>query len=268
MRRKLLTIPVLFMMILTALLSGCSKYGIKTFYCDSNNHIGLEAIFASFGGRITIFLDEDYAVEGKYPYGQFKTLFEEEEYPEDKTITVIAKNGTKAEIDADDITIDGDEYTISFTVEGIDPKDIKIIRLYSTIAQYSEINLDNVSIKTETGGGEATTYVVQTYDVKDDFWNDLETNIQTYSYFEISDEEPEVLATREYFETLDKDNTGLDQIVEDIGGYGIEGSGILYYVWNLKDGSKAKVVFDSNGKIVRIYIEEGYESELIYKREY
>ena len=109
---------------------------------------------------------------------------------------------------------------------------------------------------------------MQTYDVKDDFWYDLETNIQTYSYFEISDEEPEVLATREYFETLDKDNTGLDQIVEDIGGYGIEGSGILYYVWNLKDGSKAKVVFDSNGKIVRIYIEEGYESELIYKREY
>ena len=187
MRRRLLTIPVL-MMVLTALLAGCSKYGKKIFYCDSDNHIGLEAIFASFGGRITIRFDEDYAVDGEYPYGQFKTLFAEEEYPENKTITVVATNGTKEEIDADDITIDGDDCTISFTVEGIDPKDIQIIRLYPTLAQCSEIDLGRVSIKTETGGGEGTTYVIQIYDPKDNYWNDVVTDIKTYSYFELSDE--------------------------------------------------------------------------------
>ncbi|MBR4581201.1 MAG: hypothetical protein IKO32_08205 [Lachnospiraceae bacterium] len=73
--------------------------------------------------------------------------------------------------------------------------------------------------------------------------------------------------TREYFENLDKDSS-LDKIVEDLGAYGIEGSGILYHVWKLDDGSEAKLVFDSKGKIARIYISGDEQSEVIYKREY
>ena len=74
-------------------------------------------------------------------------------------------------------------------------------------------------------------------------------------------------ASREYFENLDKDSS-LEDIVEDIGKYGVEGSGILYFVWHLDDGTKARVVFDSKGRIVMIYIVGQNRSERIYKRQY
>lgn len=75
------------------------------------------------------------------------------------------------------------------------------------------------------------------------------------------------LTTREYFENLDRDSR-LQDIVENAGNYSIEGSGILYYVWPLNDGSRAKIVFDSTGRIVMIYIVGENGSERIYKREY
>ena len=82
----------------------------------------------------------------------------------------------------------------------------------------------------------------------------------------MQDLEPKT-ASREYFENLDKDSS-LEDIVKDIGRYGIKGSGILYHVWHLDDGSKALVVFDSKGRIVRIYIQSDDKEELLYVREY
>ena len=82
----------------------------------------------------------------------------------------------------------------------------------------------------------------------------------------MQDLEPKT-ASREYFENLDKDSS-LEDIVKDIGRYGIKGSGILYHVWHLDDGSEALVVFDSKGRIVRIYIQSDDKEELLYKREY
>jgi len=76
-----------------------------------------------------------------------------------------------------------------------------------------------------------------------------------------------VPATREYFENLDKESR-LETIVADLGNYYIEGSGILYFCWPLDDGSRAKTVFDSKGRIVMIYITGENGSERIYKREY
>ena len=74
-------------------------------------------------------------------------------------------------------------------------------------------------------------------------------------------------ASREYFENLDKESS-LEDIVEDLGQYGVKGSGILYFVWHLEDGSEASVVFDSKGRIVMIYISGENGSERIYKRQY
>ena len=73
--------------------------------------------------------------------------------------------------------------------------------------------------------------------------------------------------TREYFENLDKESS-IQDIVEAAGDYGIEGSGILYHVWPLDDGSRAKLVFDSMGRIAMIYITGENGSDRIYKREY
>ena len=75
------------------------------------------------------------------------------------------------------------------------------------------------------------------------------------------------VATREYFENLDKESK-LDDIVAEVGNYGIKGSGILYHVWKLDDGTEADLVFDSKGRITMIYIIDGENSERIYKREY
>lgn len=90
-------------------------------------------------------------------------------------------------------------------------------------------------------------------------------NIQEFSEI-MQNIEPKT-ASREYFENLDKDSS-LEDIVKDIGRYGIKGSGILYHVWHLDDGSKALVVFDSKGRIVRIYIQSDDKEELLYVREY
>ena len=75
------------------------------------------------------------------------------------------------------------------------------------------------------------------------------------------------LPSRAYFENLDKESR-LEDIVEDIGQCGYKGSGIIYHVWHLDDGSEASVVFDSKGRIVLIYISSEYRSERIYKRQY
>ena len=75
------------------------------------------------------------------------------------------------------------------------------------------------------------------------------------------------ITSREYFENLDKESS-LEDIVEEIGPYGIRGSGIIYHVWKLDDGTEAHVVFNSKGKIEMIYIIDGDNSERIYKREH
>ena len=79
-------------------------------------------------------------------------------------------------------------------------------------------------------------------------------------------ESPKTLPSREFFENLDKDSS-LDEIVDQIGGYGLEGSGIIYHVWILDDGSKAELVFNSSGQIEFIYIVADDHSERIYDRE-
>ena len=74
--------------------------------------------------------------------------------------------------------------------------------------------------------------------------------------------------TREYFENLDKESS-YEKIVEELGPCGFSGSGIIYCIWQLADGGEARVVFDSEGKIVMIYIaDEDNKVERIYKREY
>ena len=91
-------------------------------------------------------------------------------------------------------------------------------------------------------------------------------------YLMLSDEEPEStelsssLPSRSYFENLDRDSS-LDEIIEQIGNCGYEGSGIIYHVWALDDGSKAKLVFNSKGKIEFIYIATEDSSERIFDRD-
>lgn len=76
-----------------------------------------------------------------------------------------------------------------------------------------------------------------------------------------------VYASREYFENLDRESS-LEDIVAAAGDYYIQGSGIFYFTWPLADGGDAKVVFDSQGRIVMIYLTGENGSEQIYKREY
>ena len=74
------------------------------------------------------------------------------------------------------------------------------------------------------------------------------------------------LPSRSDFENLDKDSS-VEEIIKQFGNCGYEGSGILYHVWMLDDGSKAKLVFNSKGKIEFIYIVADDHSEMIYDRD-
>lgn len=75
--------------------------------------------------------------------------------------------------------------------------------------------------------------------------------------------------TREDFENINKEYR-FDTIIEELGQpSSIEGSGIIYFVWNLTDGTKAYVCFSSDDKIERIeIITPGESNELLYKRQY
>ena len=74
------------------------------------------------------------------------------------------------------------------------------------------------------------------------------------------------MPSRSFFEELDRESS-LDEITEKIGAGGYEGSGIIYRVWMLDDGSKAKLVFNSKGKIEFIYIVTDDSGEIIYDRD-
>ncbi len=80
------------------------------------------------------------------------------------------------------------------------------------------------------------------------------------------DESSRFLPSRSDFENLDKDSS-INEIIEQFGNCGYEGSGIIYHVWMLDDGSKAKLVFNSKGKIEFIFIVTDDSSERIYDRD-
>ena len=80
-----------------------------------------------------------------------------------------------------------------------------------------------------------------------------------------STESSRTLPSRSDFENLDKE-LNVEQIIDKFGNCGYEGSGIIYHVWHLDDGSKAKLVFNSEGKIEFIYIATDDSSERIYDR--
>ena len=75
------------------------------------------------------------------------------------------------------------------------------------------------------------------------------------------------LPSRAYFENLDK-GSRLEDIVEDIGQGGVKGISVIFHTWQLDDGSEASVIFDSEGRISLIYIQNEKSSERIYKRLY
>lgn len=94
--------------------------------------------------------------------------------------------------------------------------------------------------------------------------NPNEQNVEESSVEQVT-ESSWPLPSRDFFENLDRDSS-LDDIVEQIGPCGYEGSGIIYHVWYLDDGSKAKLVFNSEGVIEFIYIANDENSERIYDR--
>ena len=71
--------------------------------------------------------------------------------------------------------------------------------------------------------------------------------------------------TRDYFRNLDRDYN-LKDIVEEIGPYGIEGSGMWRFVWPINDGSKGKIMFDSSERIISIHIVDENGTETVFDR--
>ena len=73
--------------------------------------------------------------------------------------------------------------------------------------------------------------------------------------------------TRDCFENLDKESS-FDKIVDELGPCNSVGTTTVFHIWQLSDGTEARVVFDSDGKISLIIIaDEDNNAERIYQRE-
>lgn len=106
-------------------------------------------------------------------------------------------------------------------------------------------------------------------DTKENNSGDSTDNTEEY---DDSDNQEDIISsvTRKYFENVDKDYRD-DDIIEEIGAPShIEGSGIIYLVWDLTDGTEAYVCFSPrDNKIERIHIIAADGSdELLYKRQH
>ena len=75
------------------------------------------------------------------------------------------------------------------------------------------------------------------------------------------------LPSREYFENLDK-GSRLEDIEKELGQGGVKGIDIIFHTWQLDDGCEASVIFDSEGRISNIYIQDENRNRSIYKRLY
>ena len=94
--------------------------------------------------------------------------------------------------------------------------------------------------------------------------------VHDFEYESISKEmkaflsEIKIRPTREYFENVNKDYQP-EQMIQEIGLGGMEGSGMIRFTWHLDDGTKASVLFSSFG-IERITIKGEDGNEIIYNR--
>lgn len=106
-------------------------------------------------------------------------------------------------------------------------------------------------------------------DTKENNSEDSTNNVEEY---DDKDNQEDIImsVTREYFENVDK-NYRNDDIIEEIGEPSrIKGSGVIYFVWDLTDGTEAYVCFSPrDNKIERIHIiaPDGSD-ELLYKRQH
>ncbi len=138
----------------------------------------------------------------------------------------------------------------------------------------------NVPTLLFVSNGEGTGVKEGWLDAQKNYAKDLRTSqvieldcahyVHDFEYESISQEmksfisELKIRPTREYFENVNKDYT-LEQMFAELGPYGVEGSGIIRFLWKLDDGSTASVIFSSYG-IEEIYIRSESGSELIYDR--
>ncbi|MCM1288910.1 MAG: hypothetical protein NC240_11435 [Clostridium sp.] len=112
--------------------------------------------------------------------------------------------------------------------------------------------------------GENSSEVINTDEASD--IDETIGTVEAVDTDEASDTSDLIPATREYFETVNK-NYGLASLTKEIGEpTRVTGSGMLYFEWDLMDRSTAKVAFSSDSKIWLIFITSGESQELIYNR--
>ena len=129
---------------------------------------------------------------------------------------------------------------------------LPVLIFFTGCTKGREVSLDNINTN------ENDTIVIE---------EDSEGTNMTHGN-EVNTDNQNSRITRDYFVNLDKESK-LEDIVSEIGPSGVYGSGIIYRVWQLEDGTEAFVEFDSKGRIALIYIvSKDKANELIYERAY
>ena len=123
-----ISLCLMLIMLLTSVFTGCGTkaYGEKIFACSSGNFMGFTGAYLDEENRMTLVFDKWRVMTWSGAHPGLKQIFKDGALPKDSEILVYRRKTegirfTSIDIDADEITVDKQNMTISFVIK----KDVK-----------------------------------------------------------------------------------------------------------------------------------------------
>ena len=173
MKRK--SYLIVMIMTLLMLFTGCGKKaevkGDELFSCNPDNLLGLKSVYID-EGKMYIGFEDKYLYDDEYPYG-VQGFFNNEKLLNNNYVGVIVADGDPVFFEGEDVAVDADALTLSFSIEGLDPE--KISGISFAIGDRYRVDFEAGIINGECYGGDCTVYYEQTYDTAFDSWGEVQS---------------------------------------------------------------------------------------------
>ena len=161
---------IVMLMILLLLFSACGKKaevkGDEIFSCNPDNLLGLESVYID-DGKMFICFDDKYVYDEEYPYG-VQGFFKNGKLNNNNYVGVIIADGDPVLFEGDDVAVDADELTLSFSIDGLDSE--KINGVSFAIGDRYRVDFEAGTINGDCYGGDCTVYYEQTYNTEFSSW--------------------------------------------------------------------------------------------------
>ena len=118
---------ILLMVLCLAVMAGCgSNYGDKIFKCSSKNLLGFEGIYND-GNTFTIKIETKNDMSSDYPDITFSKILSSGRLGSSDKFYLVTKNAVIMMVDNSNVTMNSVDGTITFTLDGCDPSEIRNI---------------------------------------------------------------------------------------------------------------------------------------------